>query len=257
MNALESLVYSYINKRHFEEFTLTKDDVQQYAIIFIATLVALTLFGVVTMRKDQKKFAWLISLVNSGVMTIGGIIYAIVKFSKYPGLWTQSHNDIAVFTSVDNFSTVFCIWFAIANVFDLAVGSVFYPKYVGLLTGWVHHTVFIWIMHTCTTGNALYATVRPFASLFMILCVEELPTFLLSLGSMFASCRVDLGFGLTFFLLRILYHGYMFVYNVRLGCDNTVIGIFVLSITMHLNWFYAWVTKYGMGSKKKDPKKST
>ncbi len=254
MSALRTIVFKLIEERHFEELTLTKDDVQYYAAIYVAILLSLTIFGVVTLKHEAKRFAWLISLVNSGVMTLLGVIYAIVKFSQYPGVLNMTHNDITVFNSVDNFTALASLWFAIANMFDLAVGSLFYPKYVGLLTGWVHHTLFIWIMHTCTTGNALYATVRPFASLFVLLCIEEFPTFLLSLGSMFPSCRVDLGFGVSFFLLRILYHGYMFAYLVKLSCDNTVIGIFVVSLTMHLNWFYAWVTKYGIGGKKENKK---
>ena len=92
----------------------------------------------------------------------------------------------------------------------------------------------------------------PFSNLFLLAAIEELPTFLLALGSMFSVFRTDLGFGLSFFLLRICYHLYLFTLGMKIGIETPVIGVFVLTLTMHLNWFYAWVSKYGVAKKKKD-----
>lgn len=257
---MSALIYQFIAPRHFNEYTLTKEDYTRAAVLFIAVLVAVTLLGVVFLGKDRKRFAWLISLMNSGLLLIVGAIFTTIRLSEHPELLLQQYMEVTVFHSLNNYCALVCLWFALANIFDLAVGSVFYPKYVGFLTGWVHHSAFIWIMYACTSGNTPWGPVRPFSSLFLFHCIEELPTFLLALGSMFPSLRSDLGFGVTFFLFRILLHLYMFVYLYRLQCDTIVTVIFFLTTLLHLNWFGTWVTKYGKSffggakDKKKDDK---
>jgi hypothetical protein len=249
--ALE-IVYQFIAPNNFEELTLTKTEIKEYGVAFVAILSTISLFGVIVFGNDAKRFAWLISLVNSFLLTWAGAIYCLVKIYKYPGIVTQQHNDISVFQNVDNFSALVCLWFGLANIFDLMVGSIFYRKYVGLLTGWFHHAMFTWMMYAGTTGITPYGTIRPFASIFIIVCVEELPTFMLSLGSMFPALRTDMGFGITFFLLRCCLHFYMFIYMLRLSCDGTVVGVFVVSLSMHFFWFYSWISKYAFPKKKRD-----
>jgi hypothetical protein len=46
----------------------------------------------------------------------------------------------------DRLSRFLCAWFLTFLVLDLAVGVLDYPKDIGMLTGWVHHTAYIIIM---------------------------------------------------------------------------------------------------------------
>jgi hypothetical protein len=77
-----------------------------------------------------------------------------------------------------------------------------YRSEIGLLSGWMHHTVYVlilsWVVRSgCTAG-------------FMVFSPAELPTFILALGSVHKPWRLDLPMGLTFFATRIVYFTYAF-----------------------------------------------
>ena len=59
----------------------------------------------------------------------------------------------------------------------------------------------------------------------------------------------DIGFGVSFFILRIVYHVIVMYFSITSGIDNAPIACFVLALVMHLNWFYTWMMKYsGIGN---------
>lgn len=80
-------------------------------------------------------------------------------------------------------------------------------------------------------------------------------------GTIWPWMRNDLGFGLSFFLLRILWHGYILYYHVSMQLHIGLIIFMVLTMTLHVHWFSTWVTRYGLPllfsdkskSKKKGP----
>jgi hypothetical protein len=239
-----------IDDKHFREFTLTEGDVKNFAIAFGIVLAVLMTFAKVFV-KDNKALGWTLSLVNSGVMTVAGTIYFFKKKEQFPNMMVFVPGGRDIVHSVDNFSALMCMWFAMANIVDLAFGSIFYPKYVQLLTGYVHHTVFIWIMLASTTGNGLFLTCEPFAAAFCLMTLEELPTFLLALGSVDSRFRTDFGFGITFFSLRICYHAYFLAYCIWSGMNLIVDILLTLTLMLHLHWFSTWVSKYAFPKKKK------
>lgn len=81
---------------------------------------------------------------------------------------------------------------------------------------------------------------------FALCLMEELPTFLLGAGSVCPSMRSDLAFGVSFFVLRILWHGFMLYYHVSRSLYTGLILFIALTFTMHVQWFSTWVTKYGL-----------
>lgn len=199
-------------------------------------------------RRDEeevamKRLSWILSCVNSFALTVIGAVYAYHKL-KAP----FSYDSLQ---SRDNVSQLVALWFAMFNITDLVFGSIVYPEQMDPLTAYVHHPLFIYIMYACTTGHYGFNpfTLQPvvsdgFAPTFLLMCVEELPTFILGLGSVFSALRLDVGFGLTFFLLRIVYHGYVLVQAVSVGVQPLVTGLFCLTMTMHLYWFYGWIKSY-------------
>ncbi|RYG70234.1 hypothetical protein EON64_00720 [archaeon] len=240
-------------------YTLGTAQVYQAAAVFTAILTVISVVSVRVFQKDVKRLAWTISVINSGLMTLAGMYYLYFIISSDLDFFVMSPKNLQYFEGRTDFSVLVSLWFAIANIFDLAVGMVYYPKYLGLLTAYVHHSVFIWMMYASTTGDGIFTTLRPFSLSFCNCLIEELPTFLLALGSMYAPLRTDLGFGVSFFVLRIVYHAYFFVYAIKMGVQFTVLVLYTLTLTMHLNWFYAWVTKYGskmVKVKPEDQKKS-
>jgi hypothetical protein len=145
------------------------------------------------------------------------------------------------YVNVDNFAALTTLWFGLACAFDLLFGMIFYSKHLQLLTAYVHHIVFMWISFTSVTGKGGFLTCTPFAPSFVLMLIEELPTFLLALGSVFPAYRTDYGFGVTFFLLRLVYHSYNLAYSIRNGTESVITVLYVLSFLLHVNWFHGWV----------------
>ena len=176
-----SLVYTY----HFSNYDLTNEFVIKLSIIF--NVIIIIFFFVSRMYiTNRKKLAWSISLLNSVVMSIGGIFYMHAKivtvgipkltvnvFSHLP-LIQFTPDGSALFHSIDNVSVVLCVWFACANINDIVLGLIFYREHLGLLTAYVHHTLYLWIMLACTTKNGLFVSTNYFASAFALMLMVSL-----------------------------------------------------------------------------------
>lgn len=242
-------IVNLMGKENFENYTLSDNDIGLAISIFIVVLLAI---GIVSKSviNEQKKLAWAVSLCNSFIMMNIGAIYLAAKAPSIPGIfyYGKSNNNLErVFhDEPSNFTTLTCLWFALANIFDLMFGCVYYRKYLDPLTGFIHHAVFIWLCFACTTGNGIFFKIRkPFASSFLLCLIEEFPTFLLALGTLFPMFRTNNGFGITFFLLRIVYHTYFMTYAFYLKADTPVLVLFIMTLLLHVKWFQAWMKKYG------------
>jgi hypothetical protein len=230
---------------NFNELTLTDDQKISAAAVFSAIILAIGLFARFYFAHDVKKMSWILSLVNSFVLTVLGATYVLVKTSTMEeNFFALGANGKQTFHSIDNVSFLICLWFALLNIFDLVLGMLFYRKYLDPLTAWVHHSVYIWIL-LASTGHGIFATFEVFSSGLCFNLVEELPTFLLALGSVFPSMRTDVGFGTTFLGLRILYHAYLWYYSSTLGVNLVIPVLYTLTMTLHMFWFSTWVGKYG------------
>lgn len=238
----------------FNEYTLTQSQFQIAGAIFSSILIAIGFYGVVKFD-NVKKRAWVISFVNSFITMIVGVIYLWNKIPQYPELLSFQLVNPKFYNSLDNFAVLACLWFFLACLFDILFGLVFYRQQLGLLTAYIHHTVFMWIMVTGITGNGIFLTCEPFAPSFVYMLIEELPTFLLALGSIYPEYRTDIGFGITFFLLRLVYHFYHLAFALKNKVPVIIIVLYSMSGLLHINWFYGWVKM--MLKPKKTAKKET
>jgi len=260
MDVYNEILSILIDKRQYNTYTLTNDTLHKYATVFTITLVLYSILSYQLYNDNKKRLAWMVSLLNSFLLSIIGIVYIIMKAPLAHDIILKTINDKrshgrSLYHGVDNVSAIVCLWFAIANIIDLLFGFIFYRKQQGIITSYFHHSIFIWIMYACTTGNGLFLTCTPFAPSFLFMCIEEIPTFILALGSVFKSYRTDLGFGLTFFILRIMYHLCFLLYSIYAQADSLVCFLYVLSLIMHINWFYSWASKYGKNLGDKEKKK--
>ena len=119
-----------------------------------------------------------------------------------------------------------------------------YEKYAFIKLSLFLFDCCITCMHS-TIGNGLFFTAPPHAGGFTLCMIEEIPTFLLALGSIFPSCRTDIGFGITFFIFRVLYHGYVLCFQIYFGVHMFAVTITFFSMLLHVFWFYGWASKYG------------
>ena len=205
-----------------------------------------------------KRLSWCLTCLNSAVSSLLSFIYIFLRFF-YNGKYNTAQNLSVISLSlevspraevmllgIDNFSLLMVLNFASVNVIDLIYGSVYYPDYVDLVTGWVHHTAYIWMMISCSTGRAFFFTCDPFTKAIGMLLSLEIPTFIMSFGQLFPSLRSDYGFGLTYFVLRILFHAYIVLCMAlcHKGFQSGHYFFILSSFCMHVYWFSGWCKKF-------------
>lgn len=195
----------------FEKYSLTDNDIIEYSKSFTIVLVLYCIVSKVLI-KTPKKLAWSISILNSFVMVLASTTYIIHKFEDLQTVLRSQSSAVDLFHTKNDFTALVCLWFTLANVADILFGLVFYRKYLQLLTAYVHHSVYIWIMYFSVTGNGGLWTSRPFSPIFIFASIEEIPTFLMSLGSINKSLRTD--------------SGKIFIYDIFIGsCCQLVIRL--------------------------------
>lgn len=119
--------------------SLSRDD----WIIFLCSFLVYTLtyFG---LRRFTKGYGsakpcdgWIPSLVCSSVVTILSLP-TLVEAAQHG--FTESW-----YSTESLVSRVALLHFFAFLVFELTVGAVFYPKQLDMLSGWVHHIIYLWI----------------------------------------------------------------------------------------------------------------
>jgi len=133
------------------------------------------------------------------------------------------------------------VWFRIVCVLDILLGLVFYSEHLHPLTSWFHHFAYFLLC------NWLVDIGEGYCVFFTICCLEELPTFILALGSIWKSLRSDFWFGITFFILRICLHTYLTFQAFTSASDDPRMNIvkfnFGLTMSLHAHWFYSYVNQ--------------
>lgn len=226
----------------FDEFSLSDMDLVIYAIHTCSLFILWFCVSLFLFPDDSKRMSWAVSLLNSLVMSVASVFYMYMKLPA--GFFMLASYRTSVFHGQDNFSATICLCFGVANVMDLLLGAIFYRDRLKVLTSLVHHPMFAFIAYYSITGNFFGWQMSPFSQGFMWMMIEEIPTFLLALGSIFAFFRSDLLFGITFFLFRILFHGYGTSYAILSKTDTPICVFMCISMVMHVIWFKQWMDSY-------------
>ncbi|KAJ7100911.1 hypothetical protein B0H15DRAFT_995610 [Mycena belliarum] len=155
--------------------------------------------------------AWLLTTLASALMTAAALPFVLDFACGVVGSVRGAKTDAGMgFGSGLGLGAVRAVqpraWLAVpVNRFfqaylvgDLLLGALCYRTQVGLLTGWVHHAVYI-----AVTEIALRAG---WAHVFCFCAVMELPTLLLGLGTLLPRARSNTLFAATFFATRIVLH---------------------------------------------------
>lgn len=162
-----------------------------------------------------KQVSYISSIKSSVTMTVLGLLY----FFNF---------------EFDSFETTEHVIFFTAYLFtDLVIGTVYYPTHVGLLTGYLHHIVYI----AAGILSIGFNVEKEYMS-FMIL---EIPTVIFSFGNFHKDFRFDYIFGVSFFLTRICYHIYLTLCYVKIP---VILSFSMHALIVHFYWFYNWFIKY-------------
>lgn len=202
---------------------------QNAALSTAAYLAGFAALGGFSQAMEAKRKAWLLTLLCSLGMSLGSMPYVWALATAHG--WVTApfvYGD-------DALSLLVMAWFMAFLALDLVVGVRQYPKEIGFLTGYFHHTLY---MAMCVWAVVHEITISAVATMIM-----EIPTFLLALGRVDKRCRSDAAFGLTFLLTRILYLGF---YIHRLMQDEERIVIWpvcVPAMVLHLFWFKGFIAQ--------------
>ena len=186
-----------------------------------------------TTPKQQSHY---LSLLNAFITSISGI-YLNFDFFHSSSI-SDSRQIIQILTISYFISYLVC---------DMTLGFVFYKKEIQILTGYIHHSLYIFI--------SIYSIFSDNTLLYCLYFVSEIPTFLLSIGTINSKFRTNKIFGFLFFLTRIVYHSFlMSIYflpdifpmakflNTERQYTLTILSLSILGL--HCFWFYKWYTKY-------------
>jgi hypothetical protein len=169
----------------------------------------------------EKQRAYVLCLLSSTIMTLGALPYFYHLMQTGLDGVLQHHQEAAV--ALTTFFLTFLVW-------DLVVGVCRYRSKIDPLTGWVHHTAYFCML--------MWVLQQQYAPLFMALCVMELPTFFLSVGSIHTPWRHDYLFAATFVATRIVFHGSCLVGAVRtFGISSSITLSLTAVLPVHIYWF--------------------
>ncbi|ORZ17831.1 hypothetical protein BCR42DRAFT_478466, partial [Absidia repens] len=156
--------------------------------------------------KTERQRAYILSLLSSIIMTLGSLPYVYQVTYHQRGnlnlLLTSTSTSAFIASPILTLMPVaLTAFFMSFLILDLAVGLIWYKSKIVLLKGYAHHIVYFcllaWVLN------------RHYGGIFMGMCVLEIPTLLLSAGSVHGPWRRDYLFALTFLATRIVFHGYM------------------------------------------------
>jgi hypothetical protein len=113
---------------------------------------------------------------------------------------------------------------------DLCYAAVVDFWTVPLLTGWIHHVAYFYVVdHMLTTQQD--GMIRPFL-------LAELPTAILAWGHIVPALRSDRLFGATFLLTRIILP---IIFTTQFYATDFIWSVIFIALSVHVYWFGRWV----------------
>ncbi|KAI9357050.1 hypothetical protein DFJ73DRAFT_640902 [Zopfochytrium polystomum] len=159
-------------------------------------------------------------------MSVGCIPY-LIQYFQYGG------NFAAMPLTNHPVSFVLSSYFVSYLWADLIVGCLFYRSSITFATGWLHHTGF-------TIAIAI-SIIFAVPGVGMLIGILEWPTLVLATGHIWRSLRSDYGFGVVFFVTRIIFLAFP-IYHLSTSYPNKYLWtVLLLAYPLNIYWFASWV----------------
>ena len=178
----------------------------------------------------EKAKSWIIMMISSTILSFFGCrAYYLTEANN---LWSLDH-----IYGEDFISRCVLLFFVSTNIMDLAVGYFYYRKFLDPVTSFCHHTFYLVFMYVLL--------VHHYSRGFLLCFFMEIPTTILGIGSVYKEYRSDIGFGITFFLCRLLFNAYLAYQLYCLSPEGNIWKTCVFVLLLHCHWFYSWANKTG------------
>jgi len=116
---------------------------------------------------------------------------------------------------------------------DLFLGHFFDRTHMNLLTGYIHHLVFI--------GFTTYIHVTQQPNLIYLFVPFEIPTMLLDIQRLYKNDHITKFFGVNFLSFRIIYN--MYIIKSLFQYNQVHSFIATLLLCLHTHWFKQFIEK--------------
>lgn len=217
-----------------------------HSTAFQSALVALTLAFYLSSPylPTVKQRSWILTTISSAVMSIASLPLAYDYLSSYGDITRIQHSNMWTYCASRFFQAYL--------IADIVLGLLHYRSKVNWLTGWVHHSVYVFVVE--------YAIRMNWSHIFCLCAIMEIPTFVLAVATINPNLRSDVLFATTFFLTRIALHIRLglslFLQRARVSEGSMGPGIIMACIfPLHAFWFSGcvkgFVRRNQQGKKKK------
>ncbi|KAI7902237.1 uncharacterized protein BX663DRAFT_512233 [Cokeromyces recurvatus] len=182
------------------------------------------------LARTERERAYVCTLLSSFVTSLCSLPY-VYYFLKNEGHFPDFMSNF----QTNQLPVIITTFFMTFLFMDLTIGSIFYPKKIELLTGWIHHLTYL--------ATLTWAIHQRYCAIFIMMCSLEIPTFLLALASVRSRFRHDYLFAVAFVFTRILFHAF----TIRCAWKSAVLNpvsyrsiLIALSsfFPVHCYWFY-------------------
>lgn len=173
---------------------------------------------------NEKQRAWIITLSASIILSY----YGLYTFCEFAYNWFNINHMLSYTLTKEQMFPhhVFMSYLII----DLVIGMIDYRKQINLVTGWVHH-----IMYLIICWNYQYSK---YSSLLLLCYIVEIPTFILGLCKFYPHIDVlKRIFTIVFFISRICGLGLITIKCIWNGEELGVLISFILSLCLNGYWF--------------------
>jgi len=171
--------------------------------------------------------------------------FALKTAAFYSGIYLifKQNTKIRVISSLINASTlVINIWYPMPPIYlngyitgyfiyDTIIGHFYDRKNFGLLSGYIHHPVYICLL--------TYLRYKDDSHLINIFLPFEIPTALQDIKKLAPSKMTDAIFGTSFLAFRVFYNIYV-ITKMPTQMYATLSG---LMLVLHIYWFSQWINR--------------
>jgi len=180
----------------------------------ISTIYSLIFFH---FQKYVPKIRTINSLLNATLLTS----YSLILYYKHGTLILKT-NDIAL-------NDILTGYF----LYDAVTGFFLDRQQFNLITGLAHHVIYITLLRYLRI-NELSHLIYPFLPF-------EAPTMLMDMYRLHKSPLIDISFGVTFLMTRILYNTHLVYTFFKI---SPYYGLIVLAmLCVHISWFKRWLER--------------
>jgi hypothetical protein len=177
-----------------------------------------------------KTRAWIISLSSSFILSI----YGIMAFN----IFMYSGFNVDQLLSSDIYSSINQQYahniFAGSMILDLIIGMIDYRSQIQLMTGWIHHIIYLIICYFFASSK--------YSALFVLCYIVEIPTFILGVCKFFPTVNwLKTLFTFVFFICRICFLTFIAIKYIFHETNITVIICLVFSFFLNSFWFYKMI----------------